>query len=191
VYPNQLSRPYRSVVPQAVAALRSAFQAAFAAQLAAGGEKVYVRGSSWIAEESGGAWAQDLAIAWYGFYPGYQYPTRALSEELGEAVVSGRNELSGWGPSQNEAFSIGCASMCQYGGEPNDSNWDAIRGRVYGNIATGAAGISDPQVGGLYLGDVVQQVTIGAETSLHQVVGRRGILAIVTFNLECMSVSQM
>lgn len=191
MYPNQLARPYRSVIPQALSALRQAAAAAFAAQLASGGERVYVRGGVWTSEESGGAWAQDLCIAWYGFYPGYQYPTRALSEELGESVVSARNILTGLAPSQQESFSVGCASICQYGGEASDANWDAARTRVYANIATVAAGIADPQVGGLFLGNVVQQVTIGAENSLHEVAGRRGILAIVTFSLECESVSQL
>jgi hypothetical protein len=188
--PNYLARPYSSVIPQAVDALYEAASSVFAAQLAAGGDRVYVRDGPWTEEQSGGPWAQDIAICWYGFYPGYQYPTRSLSEELGDSVAAGRNELSGLGPSQQESFTVGCASMCQYGGKAEHGNWSAVRAKVYGNIATLAGQIADPQIGGLYLGGVVQQVTIGAESALHQVAGRRGILGIVTFSLECMSTSQ-
>ena len=190
-FPNQLAFPYRSVIPQAVNALVQAATAVFAAQQAAGGDIVAVRDGPWTDESSGGAFAQDLAVCWYGFYPGYQYPTRALSEEQGDAVVSARNELSGLGPSQQESFSIGCASMCQYGGKAEHGHWSKVRTKVYANIATLAAQIADPQIGGLYLGNVVQQVTIGSESALHQVAGRRGILGIVTFSLECISTSQL
>lgn len=189
-FPNQLARPYTSVIPQAIDALMQAARAVFAAQLAAGGDRVYVRGGPWTAAESGGPFAQDLAVCWYGFYPGYQYPTRALSEELGEAVVSARNELSGLGPSQTEMFTIGCGSMCLYGGETTDENWSKLRHIVYGNIATLASGLADPQIGGLYLGNVVQQVTVASQNTMHQVAGRAGILAITTFALDCTSVSQ-
>ena len=189
--PNQLTRPYRSVIPQAIEALGQAADAAFAAQLASGGDRVYVRHGPWTAADDAGPWVQDLAICWYGFYPGYQYPTRALSEELGDAVVSAHNELSGLGPSQTETFTVGCASMVGYGGDPTPGNWAALRALVYANIATLAAGVADPQIGGLYLGNVVQSVCIGSENSLHQVAARRGILGIVTFSLDCVSTSQM
>jgi hypothetical protein len=189
-YPNQLARPYQSVIPRAIDALTQAMEATFAAQLAAGGDRVYVRGGPWTSAESGGSYAQDMAVCWYGFYPGYQYPTRALSEELGDAVASAHNELSGMGPSQTETFTVGCASMCLYGGEASTSNWSKLRGIVYGNIAAAAAGLADPQIGGLYLGGVVQSVNIGSENALHQVAGRGGILAIVTYSLDCVSVSQ-
>jgi hypothetical protein len=188
--PNFLTRPYRSVVPQAIDALTQAWQAAFAAQLAAGGERVYVRGGPWTAEESGGPWAQDMAVAWYGFYPGYQFPSRSMSEELGDAVVSAHNDQTGLGASQEETFTIGCASMCLYGGEASTANWSTIRAKVYGNVATAAASFADPAIGGLYLGGVVQKIVIGSENALHQVPSRRGILAIVTFQVDCVSTSQ-
>lgn len=190
MYPNQLVRPYSSVIPQAVDALYEAMTAAFAAQLASGGDRVYVRDGPWTAADSGGAMAQDVAVAWYGFYPGYQYPTRALSEELGDSVVAGKNELSGMGPSQTETFTIGCASMVLSGGDPNHANWSALRTLVYKNIATAVNGAANPQIGGMYLGNVIQSVCIGSVNTLHQVAGRRGLLGIATFAVDCTGVSQ-
>jgi hypothetical protein len=188
--PNFLTRPYRSVIPQAIEALGQAMDATFAAQLASGGDQVYVRHGPWTAADDAGPWVQDMAICWYGFYPGYQYPSRSMSEELGDAVVSAHNELSGLGPSQTEVFTIGCASMVMYGGDATAANWSALRSKVYGNIAAAAAGFADPQIGGLYLGNVIQSVCIASENALHQVAGRRGILGIVTFAVDCVSVSQ-
>ena len=97
VIPNQLIRPYRSVIPQAIDALGQAADAAFAAQLASGGARVYMRHGPWTAADDAGPWVQDLAICWYGFYPGYRCPSRSMSEELGDEVMSGGvTRCRGW-----------------------------------------------------------------------------------------------
>src|SRR6185437_13831836 len=153
---NPMYRPYDSVVPDAIDGLVAACTAAFAAQALAGGEKVYVRDGPWIAGESGGAWAQDVAIGWFGFIPGYQYPTRALADALGEPVVDGRNETSGLAPSQEESFLIGCASIVQYGGEPEHPIYSALRRRAYGNVTAVARAISDKD-------GLAQYLTAGVE----------------------------
>ena len=81
--------------------------------------------------------------------------------------------------------------MVMYGGDPTAANWSALRALVYANIATLAAGVADPQIGGLYLGVFSSsRVCIGSEGALHQVAAHRGILGIVTFSLDCVSTSQ-
>src|SRR5690242_15455547 len=102
-----LFRPYSSKVPDALDALFQAFTAAFT------GTPVTVRDGPWTAAESGGAVAQDVAIGWGGFYPGYQYPTRALSEEMGDAAITTINTTHGMAPSQSEEITVECASFTQ------------------------------------------------------------------------------
>jgi hypothetical protein len=181
-----LAFPYNSKVPVALDAIVAAFTAAFAGS----DPPVFVRDGPWNAGESGGALAQDIAIGWYGFYPGYQYPTRALSEELGDAAVTSSNLEMGWAPSQEETSTVGCASLVMTGEDPKTGVWPPLRHLAYGNIATAATYICDPQAGGLYLNNVVEKLVIARTSSCHMVAQRRGVLCIVAFSLEFVSTTQ-
>jgi hypothetical protein len=185
-----LINPYTSTVPVAIDALVDALTAGFAAQAEAGGDQVYVRDGPWTAGQSGGTYAQDLAVCWYGFYPGYQFPSRSLSEELGDAVVSAHNDQQGWGPGQEESFTIGCASLVAYGGEADHADFSKLRTLAYRNVSTAAGYIADPQAGGQYLNGAAMKLVIAPDTSLHMVSQRRGILVIVTFGIGCTAQTQ-
>jgi hypothetical protein len=181
-----LAYPYNSKIPAALDAIYAAFTAAFTGS----DPRVFVRDGPWAAAESGGAYAMDLAIGWYGFYPGYQYPTRALSEELGEAAVSATNTEMGWAPSQEENFTVGCASLVLSGADPGPAEWSKLRHMAYGNIAAAASYVSDPETGQLYLNDTVEKLVFARQNSCHLVAQRRGVLCVTTFSLECVATSQ-
>jgi hypothetical protein len=181
-----LYRPYSSHVPDAMDALVEFSESAFAES----DPRVYVRDGPWTASESQGSEPQDLCIGWYGFYPGYSYPTRSLSEELGAAEVTSSNELQGMGPSQLERYSVACASIAASGMDATHANFSVIRRAAFSNIATLAGMAADPNVPGPFLNGAALTVTIAADASLHQVAARRGILAIVTFTILAESFSQ-
>lgn len=181
-----LARPYNSKIPAALDAIVAGFTAAFTNS----SPRVFVRDGPWNAGESGGAYAQDMAIGWYGFYPGYQYPTRALSEELGEAAVTAQNLEAGWAPSQEETFTVGCASLVLSGGDLKPGEWSKLRHMAYANIAAASTYIADPANAQGYLNDTVEKLVIARSNACHQVAQRRGTLCIVTFSLECTTTSQ-
>lgn len=181
-----LAYPYNSKIPDAVDAIVAAFTAAFTGS----DPRVFVRDGQWTASESGGAYGMDLAIGWSGFYPGYQYPTRALSEEMGSAAVNATNTEMGWAPSQEETFTVDCASLVMSGADPSNAEWSKLRHMAYGNIGAAAAYVSDPEVGQLYLNDTVEKLVFARQNSCHLVSQRRGVLCIVTFSLDCTSTSQ-
>jgi hypothetical protein len=184
--PAVLAYPYNSKIPAALDAITAAFTAAFTNS----SPRVFVRDGPWNAGESGGSYAQDMAIGWYGFYPGYQYPTRALSEELGEAAVTAQNIEAGWAPGQEETFTVGCASLVMSGSDPSPGEWSRLRHMAYGNIATASTYIADPQQGGQYLDSTVEKLVIARTNACHLVAQRRGVLCIVSFSLDCTTTSQ-
>lgn len=181
-----LAYPYSSKIPAALDAIVAAFTAAFTGS----DPQVFVRDGPWAASESGGGYAQDMAIGWSGFYPGYQFPSRSLSEELGGAAVTAQNMEMGWAPSQEETFSVDCASLVMTGADPTPAVWSQLRHMAYGNIATAATYICDPQAGGQYLDSTVEKLVIARSNACHQVAQRRGVLGIVTFSLECVTTTQ-
>lgn len=181
-----LFRPYQSKIPDALDAIVAAFTAAFTGS----SPRVFVRDGPWLATESGGATAQDMAIGWSGFYPGYQYPSRSMSEELGEAAVTASNTEAGWAPSQEENFTVGCASLVLSGADPKPGEWSKLRHAAYGNIATASSYIASPEAGELYLNGTVEKLVIARTNSCHPVAQRRGLLCVVQFSLECTAVSQ-
>lgn len=178
--------PYQSNIPGAYDAIMFAAQAAFAGS----DPPVLVRDGPWTAGESGGPYAQDLAIGWYGFYPGYQYPTRALSEELGQAAVTSTIQESGLGPSLEETFTVDCASLVLTGEDPSPAEWSKLRHSAYGNIAAMAGYMATPEAGELYLDGSVEKLTFARTTSCHLVAQRRGVLCIVTFSIEAVATAQ-
>ena len=181
-----LASPYNSKIPAALDALTAAFTAAFTGS----SPRVFVRDGPWTAGESGGSLAMDMAIGWSGFYPGYQYPTRALSEELGESAVSASNQEAGWAPSQEETVNVNCASLVLTGADPSPATWSKLRHQAYGNIATASAYIADPVAGGQYLNSTVEKLVIARTNSCHQVPQRRGVLCVVQYSLEFVTTSQ-
>lgn len=180
-----LVRPYASKAPDVLDALVAAFTAA------AAGLPFTVRDGPWTAAESGGSLGQDLAVGWSGFYPGYQYPTRSLSEEMGQPAYTMVNTQSGWGPSQTEDIDVDCASMAYSGTSITPGAWSALRKTAAGNIAAASAAIADPgSAGQQYLNGLVESLTVSAQGGCHQVAQRRGMLVIVTFTLHCVTTSQ-
>jgi hypothetical protein len=181
-----LFRPYNSRIPVALDAITAAFTAAFSGS----DPRVFVRDGPWLASESGGPYAQDVAVGWSGFYPGYQYPTRSLSEELGEAAITATNTEEGWAPAQEETFTVGCASLVMSGTDPKTAEWSKLRRMAYANIATASTYMASPEAGELYLNDQVMKLVIARTNSCHQVSQRRGILCVVAFSLEAVAMSQ-
>ena len=181
-----LAFPYSSKIPAALDAIVAAYTAAFTNS----SPRVFVRDGPWTAGESGGPYAQDMAIGWSGFYPGYQYPTRALSEELGESEVTATNIEAGWAPSQEETFNVACASLVMSGADPTAGQTSKLRHMAYANITTASTYIADPANGGSYLNNTVEKLVIARTNSCHVVAQRRGLLCVVTYDLEAVTTSQ-
>jgi hypothetical protein len=181
-----LAYPYNSKIPAALDAIVAAFTAAFTNS----DPRVFVRDGPWTASESGGGYAQDVAIAWSGFYPGYQFPSRSMSEELGDAAVTAQNLEMGWAPSQEETFSVGCVSLVMTGSDPTPAVWSQLRHMAYANIGTAATFIADPVAGGQFLNDTVEKLVIARSNACHLVAQRRGVLCMVSFSLECVTATQ-
>lgn len=162
-------RPWQSNVPGAITQLLALIQA----QVLAVGTQVLVKDGQWTSEES----AKDvIVVGWSGFYPGYEYPTRSLSEELGGAAVTVTTVQQGLQPAYLETFRINCASIARTGGK----NIAAARTTAYANM-----GIVGNTIDDLIRTPPVSKATMAAESALHQVNTRRGIDVIVTFSIEC------
>jgi hypothetical protein len=162
-------RPWQSNVPGAIAQLLTLIEA----QVASAGAKVLVKDGQWASEESG---KDVIVVGWPGFYPGYEYPSRSMSEELGGASVTVTTVQSGLGPAYLETFRINCASVVRVGA----GSIASARTIAYANITLVGKTIDD-----LIRTPPVAKATMAADSALHQVQTRRGIDVIVTFGIEC------
>jgi hypothetical protein len=129
-----------------------------------------------------------LVIGWTGFVPGYQYPSRVMSEELYSAIINGNSSQEGLAPSSRETFEIACGSLVRSGS--NDEN-DAVQtvNTAYANlkiVGTVLQKTSPPP----WLSGAVARAEMAPAVSAHLAQDRRGLLCVVTFNIRCESFAQ-
>jgi hypothetical protein len=172
---NAYSRPFQSVIPAAIDALVGLTTAA----ASAANPDVLVKDGMWTSEESAG---QLLSIAWPGFMPGYQYPTRSMNEELGQSGVTSSSAQMGLGASVMETFVIKCAALVRIGETLNISK---ARIQAYANMSIVGQVLGPP-----WLGGTVMKATMGTEGSLNQVQDRKGLLIVAVFGIECEGIAQ-
>ena len=167
-------RIWQSNVPAAITQLLTLIQG----QVAAANAQVLVKDGQWTSEES----SKDvIVVGWSGFSPGYEYPSRSMSEELSGAAVTVATVQSGLEPAFLETFHVNCASIARTG----DRNIAAARTIAYANVNFVGKTIDD-----LIRSPPVAKATMAAESALHQVNTRRGIDVIVTFSIECQAWTQ-
>lgn len=167
-------RTWQSNVPGAIAQLLALIQN----QVTLQGLSVLVKDGQWTSEES----AKDvIVVGWSGFYPGYEYPSRSMSEELGGAAVTVTTQQTGLEPAYLETMHVNCASIARTGGR----NIAEARTTAYANMNIVGNTIDD-----LLRTPPVAKATMAADSALHQVNTRRGIDVIVTFSIECQAWTQ-
>lgn len=163
-------RPWASNVPAAISALVSALQLDMAVSFPA----VVVKDGMFISAETN---SDMVVVGWSGFVPGYQYPSRSVSEQLLQPVVKSVGFLEGLGPSVREEIEINCAAITRVG---SDDLVDA-RTRAYNHVAVVGRMIAPPLS---TLAGFLARTTMAQQLQLHQVHDRRGALAIVTFGIR-------
>jgi hypothetical protein len=140
---------------------------------------VLVKDGAWTSQET----KQDIVcIGWSGFIPGYQFPSKTMSEQLGGADVSLTAVAEGLGPSIREVFVISCCSISRVG---STDGMPEARRRAYANMNAVGGMINPP-----WLEANVIKATMGTTSSLHQEQERRGALAVVTFSVEAEAYAQ-
>jgi hypothetical protein len=171
-----VSRTWQSRVPDVLDALVTLLTAAFANA----SPTVLVKDGPWISAESAD---QILSVGWSGFGPGYEFPSRSMSEELGGADVTAEGTQEGLAPSVRERMSITMASICRDGG----SRVPSARVTAYRNASIVGATIAPPNH---TISGTVLSSTMGATNGLHQVLDRRGAIALVSFTIEAVTFPQ-
>lgn len=166
-------RPYLSRVPDAMEALVDLVEQ----QVALQGLDIKVSDGGFI---GGGSQTQVLQLGWPGFQPGYEYPTRSMSEETGNAAVSSQGVLQGLAPGELETFIIACASLVR-SGSTSQAEMRAARRTAYQNVNIVASVVQGP---GNLKGSVAR-VTMASTLSYFPVQDRRGLLAVVSFGIRC------
>lgn len=133
----------------------------------------------------GGSAPNAIVVGWPGFTPGYEYPSRSMSEETGNAAVAGENSQTGLAPALLETFTISCASLVRSG---STSPLDISTGRrtAYQNLKYIGQILQGPQ----WLLGTVKRATMGTSVSYFPVLDRRGLLNVVTFGIRCEGWSQ-
>jgi hypothetical protein len=174
-----VSRPWQTHIPDAVEALVSLTRGA----ITAAGATVEVHDGAFI---GGGSISNLLIIGFGGFVPGYEYPSRSMSEELGNAAVAGENSFSGLAPGVIETFNIACASMVR-SGSTDESDRQASRRTAYANLQY--VGQVLPRTPWLN-GTVQKEPLMAPSVSYFPVQDRRGLLSVVTFTIRCQAWSQ-
>lgn len=170
-------KTWTSPVPALLTALTSLLTQAFSL---AGGD-VLVKDGPWASAESAN---QVIAVGWSGFGPGYQFPSRSMSEELGGADVTAEGTQEGLAPSIREHLAVSMASIVR---STENTDMSSARVLAYANIAVVGAAIAPPNH---TISKTVLSSTMGSVNALHQVQDRRGAIAIVTFSISCQAYSQ-
>jgi hypothetical protein len=169
---------YSSQVPAALDALVARLR--LLPQVTSVPPTLHIHDGEWVWS---GTDQQVVVIGWTGFVPGYQYPSRSMSEELGGVAVSSHAVWEGLGPSIRETFTISCASLVRLGEQTADTS--VARKIAYGNMALVGANIGPP-----WLGGTVMKALMGATSSYHAGRDRRGLMTIVGFSIECEAYAQ-
>lgn len=166
---------YNPPVPNIVAALVSIFKSALAND-----PKILVKDGMWVSEEAENFYA---VVGWSGFTPGYQYPSRSMSEDLFGANITVVATREGLAPSLREKIDVNCAVI----GRTADTTGVAeARTAVYGYVKQCGQAVANNRT----LNGSAMLALMGMTSSLHQVQDRRGSLAIVTFDVQCQAYSQ-
>lgn len=171
-------RPWQSHIPDALDALVRLTKQ----QVALAGADVVVHDSAFV---GGGTQANVIMIGWAGFQPGYEYPTRVMSEETGNAAVAGEGAQTGLSGVQ-ETFTISCASLVR-AGSTDPAEISATRRIAYQNLRYVGQALDTPPP---HLGGTVANAVMGTSQSYFPVQDRRGLLSVVTFGIRCESWAQ-
>jgi hypothetical protein len=174
--------PWSPRVPLAITALVAAFKTAMT------GVDVLAWDGPQVSTES----LEDVVVVgWGGFPTSSRSPSRELSEQLAQPDVVVETVQQGLGPSLLETMTIDCSAMSRTGGTgaagSTQGGPPVARARAYQLMGLAGAAITPPNH---TLGGVVMKSTMSAHGQLHQVQDRRGVLAIVTFTVECVATSQ-
>jgi hypothetical protein len=171
-------RPWESHVPDALDALVDLVEQ----QVALQGLDIKVSDGGFI---GGGSAPQVLQLGWPGFQPGYEYPSRSMSEETGNAAVSSQGALQGLAPGVIETFTIACASLVRVG-TTNQAGMRAARRTAYENIKVVSTVVQGPN----NLNGSVARMLMGSTASYFPIQDRRGLLTVVTFGIRCEAFAQ-
>ncbi len=171
-------RPWKSHIPDAMDALVDLVEA----RVALLGLDIKVSDGGFI---GGGTAAQVLQLGWPGFQPGYEYPSRSMSEETGNAAVASEGSLQGLAPAVIETFTIACASLVR-SGSTSQAEMRLARRNAYQNINIVATVVQGPN----NLNGSVARMTMGSTTSYYPIQDRRGLLALVSFGIRCEAFAQ-
>ena len=167
-------RPWQTHIPDAVEALVSLTRGV----ITRAGVDVEVHDGAFI---GGGTQQNVLVIGFGGFVPGYEYPSRSMSEQLGNAAVAGESSFSGLAPGVIETFNIACASMVRLG-STDESDRQAGRRTAYQNLQyIGQVLPLQPFLNGT----VAKEPLMAPSMSYFPVQDRRGLLSVVTFTIRC------
>lgn len=174
---------WKSQVPYAITQLYLLTKAAIAAAAVPGGPQVDVHDGPFVSADSA---SQLIVIGWTGFIPGYQFPSRSMSETLQAPAATSAALAEGLAPSLRERFEIACASICRIGTEHDSVDIPSARLAAYANIEFVGNAVAANQT----LNRTVGRSSFGATSELHEANDRRGALAVVTFTVECEGFSQ-
>lgn len=133
----------------------------------------------------GGTEHDKIVVGWSGFIPGYEYPSKAMSEHTGGAVASGESDWMGLGPGIMENFQIHCITMAWTGSATGKADVSIIRRRAYDLVNLAGSLIAVP-----WLGGTVMKAEMAKSTELHVAQQRGGLLAAVTFSIACSAMAQ-
>lgn len=174
-----VNRPWESHIPDALTALLAAVKVESQTWAGGGPEVHFGQFTSQQPDLS------VLVVGWTGFVPGYEYPTRVMSEETYSPIVSAVSTQSGLTPSALEEFLINCASLVRTGSNNDDFKLKAVK-TAYANLEIVGRILQGPQ----WLNGTVAKAEMGETSSLNLVGDRRGVLAVVPFSVRCTAWAQ-
>lgn len=173
-------QPYRSRIPAAIDDLTATLKQRL--ELNPPERTVTVHDGPWA---QGGTEHDRVIVAWGGFIPGYEYPSRSMSEQPGHAAVSSQSTQVGLGPGLMEQFSISCAAMSWTGSTGGEHDMSTARQRAY-DLMTLTGTLVEPP----WLNNTVMRAVFNRTGGLSQILQRRGLVMVVSFTIECTAMAQ-
>ncbi len=134
---------------------------------------------------SEGTSGSTLQVGWQGFVPGYQYPSRTMSESLYSPVLTSTLTVEGLGPSEMETFEFVNASLYRTGSTAEADRQTGMQA-VYDNLKIPGKVLQKPP----WLSGTVASAVMAAPVNLHLVQDRRGFLAVLLFSVQCRAYAQ-
>lgn len=179
---NRLFRPWQSQAPKAMNAFYQLLLNVVAT-MPDSPEPPDVHFGPFMGESSSGSTIQ---VGWQGFIPGYQYPSRTMSETLYSPVLTSTLVEEGLGPSMRETFEFANASLYR-SGSTSEKERVAATQAVYDNLQIpGQVLMSGPP----FLSGTVAHAVMATPVNLHMVQDRRGFLAVLVFSVRCTAYAQ-